>query len=111
MRVQLYVDDDDPDLFHSLRDWLRDRRDVWDGGQFTIARQSASRHLGAVDVLSLVIGSALSAGSLAVSVIQWRASRPSPPVVIVIREDGGRVSINTTDDLSAQGVAREIEAE
>ncbi|WP_454341763.1 effector-associated constant component EACC1 [Streptomyces canus] len=91
----------------SLHAWLladsqvRRHADVrWDA-----ASQMPDGGMGTLlDVLSLVIGSGLSAASLAVSVTQWRSTRGgSAPAVIVERPDGARVTIS---DLSADETER-----
>ncbi|MGW0566171.1 effector-associated constant component EACC1 [Streptomyces tauricus] len=48
-----------------------------------------------IDVLSLVLGSAFNAASLALSLISWRATRPQQPILTVRRTDGTTIEINT----------------
>ncbi|MFD4522763.1 hypothetical protein ACFWP7_02250 [Streptomyces sp. NPDC058470] len=48
-----------------------------------------------IDVLSLVLGSAFNAASLALSLISWRATRPQQSILTVRRPDGTAVEINT----------------
>ncbi|MFF4951298.1 hypothetical protein [Streptomyces chattanoogensis] len=82
----------------SLHSWLRSDRQAW---------RLAAPQLGAVDspvpgaqgsvidVLSLVLGSAFNAASLAVSIMSWRATRPQRPTLTVRRPDGTTVTIST----------------
>ncbi len=107
MRVRIAVEGTTaPQEARSLHDWL--------------LRDPAARRFGAVeleasqspdpgamgplfDVVSLVIGSGLSAGSLAVSVAQWRGTRQDAPQVTVERPDGTRMTIT---DASPEECAR-----
>jgi hypothetical protein len=82
----------------SLHSWLQSDRHT---------RRLAAPQLGAVDppapgaqgsvidVLSLVLGSAFNAASLALSLISWRATRPQQPILTLRRPDGTTVEINT----------------
>ncbi|MER5356891.1 hypothetical protein [Streptomyces sp. NPDC002785] len=53
-----------------------------------------------LDLITLVVSSGFSAASLAVSIASWRASRPTPPAVIVTRDAGERAEIPS--DASSQ---------
>lgn len=102
MQVQVSIegvnDRENEAELRSLHSWLQSDRNT---------RRLASPQLGAVDppipgaqgsavdVLSLVLGSAFNCASLAFSLISWRATRPRPPVLTVRRPDGTTVEINT----------------
>lgn len=89
----------------SLHSWLHSDRHT---------RRLAAPQLGAVDppvpgaqgsvidVLSLVLGSAFNAASLALSLISWRATRPQQPILTVRRPDGTTVEINTSSPEEAR---------
>ncbi|MFJ9847884.1 hypothetical protein [Streptomyces sp. NPDC101150] len=102
MRFEVSVDDVNDRVreaeLRSLHSWLRSDRQAW---------RLAAPQLGAVDspvpgaqgsgidVLSLVLGSAFNAASLAVSIMSWRATRPQRPTLTVRRADGTTVTIST----------------
>ncbi|MEU6505203.1 MULTISPECIES: hypothetical protein [unclassified Streptomyces] len=64
-----------------------------------------------IDVLSLVLGSAFNAASLAVSLMSWRATRPQHPVLTVRRPDGVTVEISTSSVEEAQMLLERLELE
>ena len=63
----------------------------------------------AVEVLTLVLGSGLSAAQLVLSVIMWRASRDKPLRVVIEHHDR-RVAVDTDDPRDAPAIAAELEA-
>ncbi|MFE9679501.1 hypothetical protein ACFYO5_36260 [Streptomyces sp. NPDC006259] len=101
MQVQVSVDgandrETEAEL-RSLHSWLQSDRQT---------RRLADPRLGAVnspvrgaqgpviDVLSVALGSAFNAASLALSLVSWRATRPRQPTLTVRRPDGTAVEIN-----------------
>ncbi|MFG3116754.1 hypothetical protein ACGF4C_20435 [Streptomyces sp. NPDC048197] len=61
----------------------------------------------ALDVLSVVLSSGFSAASLAMSIAQWRSTRPQPPTLIIERPDGTKIEISgSSTDEAAQAVQR-----
>ncbi|MFI6084959.1 hypothetical protein ACIBBB_28990 [Streptomyces sp. NPDC051217] len=60
-----------------------------------------------LDLISLVVSSGFGAGSLALSIAAWRATRPGRPVVTVERPDGARVTIS---DSSPEEMRRLLES-
>ena len=107
--------DDTPDVWEdelrSLLRWLRDD----DGlarqleGHMRAGKAPEPGHMGTgFDVLQLALGSGLSAGSLAVSVLQWRdALRGSRPTITLRRGDI-TVEIPAQGDVDTDLLARVI---
>lgn len=63
-----------------------------------------------VDILQLVIGSAIALGQLVLSIAQWRQSRPAPPLVLISAEhpDGVTVTIESTDPQALADAVRQL---
>lgn len=61
-----------------------------------------------VDLVSLVLGSGFSAASLALSVANWRATRPQPPTLVVERADGVKVQITGHSSQDAEEMVRRV---
>jgi hypothetical protein len=81
----------------SLHEWFRADRQAWRlaNPQLGAMDSAAPGAQGPViDVLSLVLGSAFNAGSLAVSIASWRATRPQQPTLTVRRPDGTTITIS-----------------
>lgn len=72
---------------------------------------AAPGHQGTVlDVLSLALSSGFSAASLALTVAQWRSTRPEPPSLVLERPDGTRIRISgASAEETAQAVRRLLE--
>ncbi|MFC9808071.1 MULTISPECIES: effector-associated constant component EACC1 [Streptomyces] len=118
MQVQVSVEGvNDPEReaeLRSLHSWLHSDRHT---------RRLAAPQLGAVDppvpgaqgsvidVLSLVLGSAFNAASLALSLINWRATRPQQPTLTVRRADGTTVEISTGSPEEARILLERLELE
>lgn len=112
MRVQLRVDSDDPEVTHSLLAWLREDLSVRHGGDLRRDATPVAGQMGAVEVLSLVVGSGLSAAQLVVMIAQWRASRHPRPTVTISRTDtlGHTIQIQTSDPEVLAEAVRALEA-
>lgn len=61
-----------------------------------------------VDLVSLVLGSGFSAASLALSVANWRATRPQPPTLVVERADGVKVQITGHSSQDTEEMIRRV---
>lgn len=98
------------DELRSLLRWLRAdetlRYDV--RGRLTAGTAPAPGSMGAAfDVLQLLIGSGLSAGALAVSVLQWRDSRRRRPGLVLRR---GPVEVEISPDAAGSELAERVTA-
>ncbi|MEW1926777.1 hypothetical protein [Streptomyces sp. NPDC088360] len=89
----------------SLRDWLRADRHTRLAAEPEL-RSAQAPPAGAqgsvVDVVSLIVGSAFNAASLAVSLVSWRATRRGRSALTVRRADG--VVVEITSDSAEQAV-------
>lgn len=101
MQVQISVDgasdrENETEL-RSLHSWLqsdRQTRRLADPRLGTVSPPVPGAQGSVIDVLSLALGSAFNAASLALSLISWRATRPRQPTLTVRRPDGTAVEIN-----------------
>ncbi len=112
MRVQLRVESADPELLLQLRQWLAADRQVAVPGRLQWARSTDPSHMGVdIEVLTLVVNSGLTALQLALSVAQWRSSRPQPPVVVMVAADpeGPRARIDTDDPETLREAVRDFD--
>ncbi|MGA5301914.1 effector-associated constant component EACC1 [Nucisporomicrobium flavum] len=114
MPVELRLECPSPEDAESLHRWLRREDAVRVDGRLARARSDDPQTMGTLlDVLTLVIGSGLSAGQLALAVASWRDSRrPSPKVTIVhTAADGATTRIEAADHRTlADALARLEEA-
>ncbi|MFD8110106.1 MULTISPECIES: effector-associated constant component EACC1 [Streptomyces griseus group] len=55
-----------------------------------------------IDVLSLVLGTSLNTGALALSIATWRSTRPRQITVTLERSDGRSVTVTATSPQEAQ---------
>jgi hypothetical protein len=84
----------------SLYRWLLDEPAVRAEGRLTRATSDDPSDQGPlIEVLSLILGSGLSAGQLALAITEWRASRAARPVVTVTHTaaDGSTTRIESSD--------------
>jgi Effector Associated Constant Component 1 len=117
MRLRLTISDvhgqADVDALRSLRGWLADEPLVRRHAEVNWSDGASPGELGtAVDVLTLVLGTGMSALQLLLAVAQWRASRPVPPTVTITRTepDGATVRIEATDAQALAAAAEALEA-
>lgn len=101
----------DVDTLLSLQRWL-----VGEPGlvQSEIGLSTAGRdgELGAaVEIISLVIGTGLSAGQLLLAISNWRRTRPAAPAVVLTRidPDGTSVRIESSDPAAVAAAARALD--
>jgi hypothetical protein len=111
--MNLYVRLAEPDVnaMIELRHWLAHEHRLPPETREHGADQPGDGQLGtAVDVLQLIVGSAIALGQLVVSIAQWRQSRPDRPRVLVSaqRPDGVTVSIESTDPQVLAEVVRQL---
>jgi hypothetical protein len=93
-----------------LHTWLRDEPAIRAAGRPEVNWPAAPGEMGTgLEVLTLVLGSGLSAAQLALSVIMWRSTRDKP-IRVVIERDGRQVTVDTNSAERAEAVAAELEA-
>jgi hypothetical protein len=95
----------------SLYRWLRDEPAMRADGRLARAPSDDPADQGPlIDVLTLVLGSGLSAGQLALAIAEWRAGRASRPVVTVTHTaaDGSTTRIESTDPESFEAALRDL---
>jgi hypothetical protein len=96
----------------SLYRWLLDEPGVRAEGRLSRAASDDPTDQGVlIEVLSLVLGSGLSAGQLALAISQWWQSRASRPVVTVTHTaaDGSTTRIESSDPDSFETALRALE--
>ncbi|GAA3456313.1 effector-associated constant component EACC1 [Dactylosporangium matsuzakiense] len=66
---------------------------------------------GAVEIISLVLGTGLSVAQLLLAVAQWRSTRPSAPAIVLTRidPDGTSVRIESADPAAVAAAARALD--
>ncbi|WP_353962644.1 hypothetical protein [Streptomyces sp. NBC_00687] len=95
----------------SLYEWLLLDRAIRRDGLLTMASSSfpvPGQQGSVIDLVSLVLGSGISAASLGVSVASWRTTRPQPPTMCIERADGTRVTITGTSQAEAQRLIEQL---
>ncbi len=109
MQVRVRVADGSVDESRSLGNWLRDEPEVRRHGEPTTpADDDTGGRMGtAMDVLTLVLGSGLSAAQLVTSIIMWRASH-GRQIRVIIERDDREVPIDTDDPAEAAAIAARI---
>ena len=109
MRVRIMLDDEHELL--SLYRWLADDHAVRRFGELRReAEPDAQGAQGALEIVSLVLGSGLSAAHLLTAIASWRATRPKQFLVRVQVGDR-QVEVRTDDPRTVQSLAEQIEAE
>ncbi|MGI5196425.1 effector-associated constant component EACC1 [Streptomyces sp. CA-288835] len=112
MQVALRIAGDSAeDDVRSLYEWLLLDRTVRREARVEMASSSVPvpGQQGAVlDLVSLVLGSGISAASLGVSIASWRATRPREPSITVERADGRKVTITGTSQQEAQRLIEQL---
>jgi hypothetical protein len=110
--VRLRLECDSTADAESLHRWLRREQAVRVNGELARVTGGESEAMGTLlDVLTLLIGSGLSAGQLALAVTSWReAHRPRPRVTIThTAADGAVTRIEATDHLALAAALTELE--
>ena len=112
MPVRLRLECDSTADVESLHRWLRREQAVRVDGE--LARETAheSETMGTVlDVLTLLLGSGLSAGQLALAVASWREMHRPPPKVTITHTaaDGAVTRIEATDPAALAAALTELE--
>lgn len=95
----------------SLWEWLRTDRGVRRGARVELAASQPpvpGQQGSLADMVSVVIGHGLSAASLGVAVVSWRATRPRRPVVTVERPDGTKITIAGDSPEEAQRLIQRL---
>ena len=112
MAVELRLECESTEDIESLHRWLRREQAIRVDGGLARALDEDAEAMGALlDVLTLVIGSGLSAGQLALAVASWRDSRqPSPKVTIThTAADGATTRIEAADHAALAAALTELE--
>jgi hypothetical protein len=112
MRVLLRVGGGSSDDVESLHRWLRGENAVAAHGSLSWAHDDDPTQMGTlVDVLTLILGSGLSASQLAVSLMEWRRSRPGNPAVTITctSPDGATVRIDAATPETLVAAVRALE--
>ncbi|MCX5357319.1 hypothetical protein OG864_00785 [Streptomyces sp. NBC_00124] len=118
MRVEVGVEDVSDRVreaeLRSLHGWFQADRRAWRlaAPQLTAVDAPVPGAQGtAVEVLSLVLGSAFNAASLAVSLVSWRATRPQRPTLTVRRPDGTTITVSADSVDAARLLQERLESE
>ena len=96
MSIQLRLECDSAADAESLHRWLRREPMIREEGDVAWADSPDPAELGTlIDVLTLVLSSGFSVAQLALSLTEWRLSRPRPPDLTIVYEkpDGSIVRI------------------
>jgi membrane-associated two-gene conflict system component 1 (EACC1) len=110
--VQLRLECESTEDVESLHRWLRHEQAVRVDGALSRDTADDPEAMGVLlDVLTLIIGSGLSAGQLALAVASWRDSRkPAPKVVIThTAADGAVTRIEAADRPALAAALAELE--
>jgi hypothetical protein len=110
--VRLRLECESTEDIESLHRWLRQEQAVRVDGGLGRGRDEDPEKMGALlDVLTLIIGSGLSAGQLALAVASWRDSRrPSPKVTIThTAADGAVTRIEAADQATLTAALTALE--
>ena len=111
MPVRLRLECDSTADAESLHRWLRREQAVRVDGGLALGGGDPDQMGTLLDVLTLIIGSGLSAGQLALAVASWRDSRrPAPKVTIThTAADGSVTRIDVADHTSLAVALTELE--
>lgn len=112
MQVALqFAGDSAEDHVRSLYEWLLLDRTVRREARVEMASSSVpvpGQQGTVLDLVSLVLGSGISAASLGVSIASWRATRPQEPTITVERGDGSKVTITGTSQEETQRLIAQL---
>jgi len=110
--VRLRLECDSTADAESLHRWLRREQAVRVDGELTRGGDDDPELMGTLlDVLTLVIGSGLSAGQLALAVAGWRAAQRSAPRLTITHTaaDGAVTRIEVADQAGLTAALTELE--
>jgi membrane-associated two-gene conflict system component 1 (EACC1) len=110
--VRLRLECDSTADAESLHRWLRREQAIRVDGELARAASDDPETMGTLlDVLTLVIGSGLSAGQLALAVAGWRHAHPPAPQVAIIHTaaDGAVTRIEAADHEALTAALTELE--
>lgn len=109
VQVRVRVADGSVDESRSLRNWLRDEPEVRRYGQPEMPPDEApgGQMNTGLDVLTIVLGTGLSATQLVASIIMWRASH-GRPIRVIIERDEREIPVDTDDPAEAGTIAEKI---
>jgi Effector Associated Constant Component 1 len=112
VQVRVRVADGSVDESRSLANWLRDEPAVRRYGQPETPpdEDATDGQMGTgLDVLTLVLGTGLSATQLVASIIMWRASH-GHPIRVIIERDDREIPVDADDPAEAGPIAEKITA-
>lgn len=66
---------------------------------------------GAIEVLSLVLGTAFNTASLAFAIASWRRTRPQQPTLVIESSGGARVTLTGGTDEDVRSVLAQLQQE
>jgi hypothetical protein len=118
VQVRVRVADGSVDESRSLANWLRDEPAVRRYGQpetppgratpdDTTDDATGGQMGTGLDVLTLVLGTGLSATQLVASIIMWRASH-GHPIRVIIERDDREIPVDSDDPAEAATIAEKI---
>ncbi len=112
MQLQLRLEDSDVDTALALRRWLSEEPAVRRHGQVLAGTDAPGQLGGALELISVVLGTGLSVAQLVFAIAQWRQSRADAPAVTVSRTgpDGVTVRIESSDPEAVARAVRALEA-
>ena len=103
--IDVRIAGSDPEESAALYHWLRA-----DAGLAEHARIRAGRpaegHLGAIEIIDLVLTHATAGASLALAVAGWRQSRAKPGPTTVTRADGKGLTVSGPPEVVAETIER-----
>ncbi|WP_425336677.1 effector-associated constant component EACC1 [Streptomyces profundus] len=115
LRITLRTDGDSAEQdARSLYEWLLLDRGVRRDAHLKMTSSAApipGQQGALLDVVSLTVGTSISAGSLGVAIASWRSTRPQEPTVTVERPDGHRVTVSGMSRDEAQRMVEQLRNE
>ena len=111
MEIRLGVRGDGTAALLDLHRWLRGDQDVSRHARIGLgAAEPSDEDMGAVEVISLVVGHTLTALNLALSYAAWRQARPAAPAVTLTVGERTLVLHDASDE-TVQRIVRELTGE
>ena len=112
MPVRLRLECDSTADAESLHRWLRREQAIRVNGELARETVHESETMGTLlDVLTLLLGTGLSAGQLALAIAGWRETHRPPPKVTITHTaaDGAVTRIEATDEAALVAALTELE--
>jgi hypothetical protein len=96
IQVRVLIDADGGDRTVALLGWLRRDPGVTRHATVTGRASADPTAMSALDVIDVVLTHTTGLGTLALALLAWRHSRPSPGPITLTRPDGQTLTINGT---------------